>query len=110
MRPPGGIAPDMANFAYEVDVYKIWADMMAFDKTDVPMDRPHHFCGFCGRRDGKDFVMDHDAIMARFGDKIVMAQRVQDALSGIMGNQMYVGLYETEEEMYDTFRQILECH
>ena len=109
MRPPGGIAPDMANFAYEVDVYKIWADMMVFDKTDVPMDRPHHFCGFCGRRDGKNFVLDHDAIMERFGDKIVMAQRVQEALSGIMGNQMYVGLYETEEEMFEVFRQILEC-
>ncbi len=109
MRPPGGIAPDMENFAYEVDVYKIWADMMAFDKTDVPMDRPHHFCGFCGRRDGKDFVLSHDQVMERFGDKIVLAQRVQDALSGIMANQMYVGLYETEEEMYEAFRQILEC-
>lgn len=109
MRPPGGISPDMANFSYEVDVYKIWADMMVFDRTDVPMDRPHHFCGFCGRRDGKDFVMSHEDILEKFGHKLVLVQRVQDALSSIMGNQMYVGLYETEEEMFEAFHQILEC-
>lgn len=109
MRPPGGISPDMANFAYGVDMYKIWADMIAFDKTDMPMDNPHHFCGFCGRRDRKDYVLDHDAVMERFGHKIVMAERVQPALAGIMGDQTYVGLYETEEEMFDAFRQMLEC-
>ena len=108
MRPPGGISPDMANFAYGVDMYKIWADMIAFDKTDMPMDNPHHFCGFCGRRDAKNYVMDHNAIMERFGHKIVMAERVQAALAGCMGDQTYVGVYETEEEMFETFRAMLE--
>ena len=109
MRPPGGISPDMANFAYGVDMYKIWADMIAFDKTDMPMDRPHHFCGFCGRRDRKNYVLDHNGVMERFGSKIVMAERVQPALAGIMGDQTYVGIYETEEEMFDAFRQMLAC-
>ena len=108
MRPPGGISPDMANFAYGVDMYKIWADMIAFDKTDMSMDRPHHFCGFCGRRDAKNYVMDHNAILERFGNKIVMAERVQAALAGCMGDQTYVGVYETEEEMFDAFRAMLE--
>ena len=110
MRPPGGISPDMANFAYGVDMYKIYADMIAFDKTDMPLDRPHHFCGFCGRRDRKNYVMDHNAIMERFGTKIVMAERVQPALAALMGDQTYVGIYETEEEMFDAFRQMLACH
>jgi len=109
MRPPGGIAPDMENFANGVDVYKIWADMMAFDKTDVPMDRPHYFCGFCGRRDGKDFVMSHEDIMEQYGSKLVMVERVQDALSSIMGNQMYVGLYDSREETLEAFRRMCEC-
>lgn len=108
MRPPGGISPDMENFANGVDVYKIWADMIAFDKTDMPMDRPHHFCAFCGRRDGRDFVMSHEDILDRFGSKLVLVQRVQPALASIMGDQMYVGLFETEEEVWDAFRQMLE--
>ena len=108
MRPPGGISPDMENFANGVDTYQMWADVMAFDKTDMKMDYPHHFCGFCGRRDSKNYVLDHDAVMERFGHKLVMAERVQPALAGLMGDQTYVGLYETEEEMFDTFRQMLE--
>lgn len=108
MRPPGGISPDMENFANGVDTYQMWADVMAFNKTDMKMDYPHHFCGFCGRRDSKNYVLDHNGVMERFGSKLVMAERVQPALAGIMGDQTYVGLYETEEEMYDAFRQMLE--
>ncbi len=108
MRPPGGISPDMENFANGVDTYQMWADVMAFNKSDMKMDYPHHFCGFCGRRDSKNYVLDHHAVMERFGSKLVMAERVQPALAGIMGDQTYVGLYETEEEMFDVFRQMLE--
>ena len=31
MRPCGGYTPEMYNYAYETDVYKIWADMIAFN-------------------------------------------------------------------------------
>ncbi len=109
MRPSGGYSPDMYNFANEVDVYKIWADMVAFDKTDVPMDRPHHYCAFCGRRDGKNFKMDHNAIMAKYGANMKMQGRIPDALSGAMANEMYMCNFETEEEMYQYFRELCEC-
>ena len=108
MRPAGGYTPDMYNFAYETDVYKLWADMIAFDSSSVDLNRPHHFCGFCGRRDGKNFKMSHEDIMRQFGHKMKMVGRVPDALSGAMANQMYVGIYETEEELYSDFYRMVE--
>jgi len=108
MRPSGGYSPDMYNFANEVDVYKIWADMVAFDKSTVPMDRPHHYCAFAGRRDGKNFKMDHDAIMAKYGANMKMHGRIPDALSGAMANQMYMSIFETEEEMNQYYRDLTE--
>ena len=39
MRPSGGFTPDMINFAHSTNVYKIWADMIAFDKTEIQSDR-----------------------------------------------------------------------
>ncbi|MBR6790267.1 MAG: ATP-grasp domain-containing protein [Oscillospiraceae bacterium] len=108
MRPAGGYTPDLYNFAYETNVYKLWADMIAFDRSDLPQDRPHHFCGFCGRRDGKNFKMSHEDIMREFGHKMKMVGRVPEALSGAMANQMYVGLYETEEELYSDFYRMVE--
>ena len=108
MRPPGGYAPELANFANSVDVYKIWADMIAYDSTLVPMNGPHYFCGFCGRRDGKNYKMSHDDIMREYGHKMKLAGRTPDALSGAMANQMYVANYDTEEEMMEAFRRMCE--
>jgi len=108
MRPSGGYSPDMYDFSNEVDVYKIWADMIAFDRSTMPINRPHHFCAFCGRRDGKHFVMDHDAIVNRFGANLKMSGRIPDALSGAMANQMYIAIFETEDEMNEFYRALLE--
>ena len=108
MRPSGGYSPDLFDFSNEVDVYKIWADMVTFDHCTVPTDRPHHFCAFCGRRDGKRFVMDHNAIVARYGANLKMSGRIPDALSGAMANQMYIATFDTEEEMQIFYRDLLE--
>ena len=98
MRPCGGFTPDMINFAHSTNVYKIWADMIAFDSSMMPVG-DHQFCAFAGRRDGKDFILDHDALMAMYGHCMKMVERIPDALSGAMGNQMYVATFPTKEEM-----------
>ena len=107
MRPAGGYSPDMYNFAYETDVYKIWADMIAFNSSTKPLGNCH-YCAFVGRRDGKRFVMDHQAIMEKYGSRMKMTGRVPDALSGAMGNAMYIVNVETEEELNTFFRDLLE--
>ena len=98
MRPCGGFTPDMINFAHSTNVYKIWADMIAYDSSLTPVGE-HNFCAFAGRRDGKDFVLDHDALMAKYGSNMKMVGRIPDALSGAMGNQMYVANFPTKEAM-----------
>ena len=62
MRPSGGVTPDMIDFAHSTNVYKIWADMIAFDRSTMPVG-DHAYCAFAGRRDGKDFVLSHKDIM-----------------------------------------------
>jgi hypothetical protein len=108
MRPAGGYTPDMYNFAYETDVYKIWADMIAFDCKTLPSDRPSHYCAFCGRRDGKPFIMNHDDIMNKYGWCMMMWGRIPDALSNCMANQMYVANFDTLEEVHSFYRDLLE--
>ena len=110
MRPAGGYTPDMYNFAYELDVYKIWADMIAFGKNSVPMDRPRHYCAFVGRRDGKNFVMDHNAVMAKYGYNMKMQGRIPEALSGAMANEMYVANFDTEEQLQQYFADLLATY
>lgn len=98
MRPCGGFSPDMMNYANSTDVYKIWADMIAFDRSTKPVGE-RAYCAFAGLRDGKNFVMSHEDIMNRYGRQMRMVGRIPDALSGAMGNQMYIALFATREEM-----------
>lgn len=109
MRPAGGYTPDMYNFAYETDVYKIWADMVAFDTNTKPEGK-HHFCAFAGRRDGKNFILDHNAVMSKYGPYMKMWGRIPDALSGAMANQMYIAIFDTEEELNTYFKDLLSCY
>ena len=109
MRPCGGFTPDMINFAHSTDVYKIWADMIAFDHSTMPVGE-HAYCAFAGRRDGKNFVMNHEDIMARYGSQMKMVDRIPDVLSGAMGNQMYVATFPTKEEMNSFYEEILRVY
>ena len=101
MRPCGGFTPDMINFAHSTNVYKIWADMIAFGHSTMPVGK-HAFCAFAGLRDGKDFVMSYEDIMEKYGKYMKMVDRIPDVLSAAMGNQMYVAVFDTKKPM-DTF-------
>ena len=98
MRPAGGFTPEMYNYSQETDVYKIWADMVAFDCNTKPIGN-HHYCAFFGRRDGRHYKLDDYEVMLKYGKCMKMWGRSPDALSGAMANQMYVANFDTMEEM-----------
>ncbi len=109
MRPSGGVTPDMIDFAHSTDVYKIWADMIAFDRSTMPTGK-HAYCAFAGRRDGKDFAMSHADIIEKYGKNMKMMERIPEVLSGAMGNQMYVAVFSSQKEMNDFYNDILKCN
>ena len=109
MRPCGGFTPDMINFARSTNVYKIWADMVAFGGTDMPVGE-HYYCAYAGRRDGKPFVYSHEQIMQKYQQNMRMVDRIPDALADAMGNQMYVATFSTEEEMNQFYQDVLACN
>ena len=108
MRPCGGFSPDMMNFANSTDVYKIWADMIAFNCSTKPQGE-HFYCAFAGRRDGKPFQLSHEELAAKYANQIRMMGRIPDALSGAMGNQMYIAVFPTEEELNQFYADAVRC-
>lgn len=99
MRPPGGYTPDMMNYANNIDVYSIYADMVCQDYSDYDRDnRPYH-CVYVSRRDQNHYVHSHQEIMDRYYPHMVMCERMPDILSGAMGNQMYTARFKTLEEV-----------
>ena len=108
MRPSGGISPDMMNYANSTDVYKIWADMIAFDKSEKTCGEKY-YCAFVGRRDFKDFVYHEQAIRDRFGANLKIVGRVPKALSGAMGDTMFIANFKEKDEMDEFIREMTEA-
>ena len=107
MRPAGGYTPDMINFSHSIDVYKIWADMVAYGKSDV---RPgeQYYCAFASRRDEHRYRHTHEEILSRYGKDMVMCERMQGIMVSAMGEQMYTVRLKTFDEMTEFDRFVHE--
>lgn len=107
MRPSGGVSPDMMNYANSIDVYKVWADMIAFDKTQLKVGDKYN-CIFVGRRNNKNYKMSIDEIKQQYASNLKKIENVPIALSGAMGNVMILANFEDKEKMKNFYYKIIE--
>jgi len=112
MRPAGGYTPDMINYAHSTDVYKIWADMVAHDKSQladafnhdtsnalsIPW-REEFYCVFASRRDIYQYEHSHKEILERYGAALVQCERMPEIFHAAMGQQMYTAKLSTYADM-----------
>ncbi len=108
MRPAGGYTPDMINFAHSSDVYQIWADMICCDSGQSMQDGPDRYCLYVSRRDSIPHIHSHEEVLARYDGRIVMCERMPEIFSAAMGNQMYVALVESEDEIREFVKYVLD--
>lgn len=102
MRPAGGYTPDMMNFAHSTDVFQIWADMVAFDERRKG-EGEQYYCAYASRRDHHSYVHTHEEVMAKYGNAICMYERMPDALSDALGNQVYMARFDAKKEINEFF-------
>ena len=112
MRPAGGFTPDMMNFAHSTDVFQIWADMVAFDQRRKTAGE-QYWCAYASRRDSNHYAHSHEEILARYGqgafnpgspaEGLCMCERMPDALSDALGNQVYIARFSSRKEIEPFF-------
>ena len=100
MRPAGGYTPDMINYAHSADVYKIWADMVAFDELRTENGTPY-YCAFASRRDIYNYRHSHDEVRDRYSGQLMMCERMPELFSAAMGQQMYTVRLNTMDEVQE---------
>ena len=98
MRPGGGFTPDMINYAHNVDVYQIWADMVAFDQRRQPDTNDDYFCVYAGRRSGVEYHLNDAQILDKYAYAMKMTPNIDKALAPAMGDYAYVARFRTEWE------------
>ena len=108
MRPSGGCSPDMMNYANGVDVYELWADMIA-GKPALYGERKKCFCAFAGRRRGKHYALSRDELLLRYGSHMKEYGEVDPALAPAMGDEFFIACFDTEEEVYAFYREAVRA-
>ncbi|MEG0452407.1 MAG: ATP-grasp domain-containing protein [Coprobacillus sp.] len=107
MRAPGAYIPEMMNMAYDIDVYTVWADMVKYNQCYYDIERKH-WVGYAGRRNGIWYRHNYDDIRERYGNKIRMESDVDEALAAAMTDHIFIFVGDSNEEIMDMIRYILE--
>lgn len=107
MRAPGAYIPDMINYAYDVDTYALWSDVLIYDKIFVDVNRKY-VVGYASRRNGIDYTYSYEEIKDKYKDKIKIDTEVPEALAAAMGNHVFIFRTEKEEELIEMIRFILK--
>lgn len=108
MRPPGGYTPDMMNYANDIDVYQIWADMVCHDKGFFDAEKRPYAAAYASQRKGKNYTHNKDEIFAKYGQNIVMYEEMPEVLASAMGDYAYMARFNTDEEMYAFLDYVIE--
>lgn len=97
MRAPGGFIPDKMNFAYDTDVYTIWADSLIHDRCFMSSEF-RHYITHVGRKNSISYAHSNAEIRARFAGQILQEQEADPALAAEMGNHTFLLRAETLAE------------
>jgi hypothetical protein len=107
MRPPGGFTTDMFNYACDIDVYRLWAELLVHGRTPQTFERKYHCC-YASRKAGKAYVHDHETIVSRFGHRMCQVDRVPGVFSSALGEMGYIFRTPDLEEMNEIVALIHE--
>ncbi|MGD9250290.1 MAG: ATP-grasp domain-containing protein [Desulfobacterales bacterium] len=95
MRPPGGFTTDMFNYACDIDIYRVWAQLVVNGHAALDYQRRYH-CGYASRKNSIDYVNDHEAVMSKYGHLMVKIAAVPGVFSSALGDIGYI--FRTPDE------------
>ncbi|MCD8068686.1 MAG: ATP-grasp domain-containing protein [Lachnospiraceae bacterium] len=110
IRAPGGYIPDKMNFAYNVDVYQIWAESLVFDENrSFPDYRFQSYVTHFARSSRNDYLHSAGEIRGRYPGKMLLEKAPPPSISGGMGSQVFILRADSVEELWKQADYIL-CH
>lgn len=100
MRAPGGYIPDKMNYAYNVDVYQIWAESLVFgENRSFSEYRFVRYVTHFGRGANVAYRHSPEEIRAYLGHKLLLEKIPPRSISGGMGAQVFMAWQESLEEL-----------
>lgn len=107
MRAPGGYITDKMNYAYETDVYTIWADSLIYDQCFMHSEFKHYITHL-GRKNSIKYAYSNEDIRNKFSENIIQESDVDKALANEMGNHAFLIKADSHDELNEQIQYILK--
>lgn len=108
MRAPGGYTVDMENFSGSVDMYQIWADMIAFNENRHFKNNTRQYCCYIAQRNNRQYVHNHNDVMNKYGAIMKMVGDIPPSIADELGDNYYMANFDNFESMKDFAKYCLE--
>ena len=105
MRPPGGYTTDMFNYACDIDIYRIWAELLVHNRTDLNYKRDYHCC-YASRKHNQRYAYSHADILSHYGAFMVQIESVPGVFSSALGDIGYIFRSKSLNEILEIVRFI----
>ncbi|MFO8083707.1 MAG: carboxylate--amine ligase [Desulfobacterales bacterium] len=107
MRPPGGYTTDMFNWACDIDIYRLWAELLVFGRNRLDYRLAYHCC-YASRRQGRRYRQSHEEVVNRCGAALMNVVSVPGVFSSALGDVGYIFRYADQQEMIQMVQFIQE--
>jgi ATP-grasp domain len=90
LRPPGGFTTDMMNAALNLDVYALWAAVIAGRSPGPAAFERRYHTAHAGRRAGRHYRYGTSALLTLLEDSLIYERAVPPAFAATMGDVAYL--------------------
>ncbi len=110
LRAPGGYIPDKMNYAYDVDVYQIWAESLVYQENRSFHDYEFkYYVAHIGRRPSVNYAHTVGEIRARYGARLVLEKEPPKSLNSTMGAYIFLLRSTSVDELREQ-REFILAH
>jgi len=101
MRPPGGYTLDMVDYAFNIDLFKAFAQLLTTDKTSITGKEPLYNSAFVSRKYSNTYAHSQNEVIKKYGEHIMAAREMPSVFAKVMGDFFY-------NYRVKTFAEVLE--
>jgi hypothetical protein len=94
LRPPGGFTTDLFNYAHDIDIYGLWADLVTGADLDAFRHEARYHAAHVSRRDQHRYRRGHDELQAILGPALMLRRRIPAPINLAMGDDLYLIRHE----------------
>ncbi|MGX7405318.1 ATP-grasp domain-containing protein [Aerococcus urinaehominis] len=88
-RPAGGPSLDLVNYAYDMDIFAAYADLVTKGGLNYSP-RPKHNAAYISRKYGRNYCHSQEDILARYGHFVKEVIYQPEVFAQVMGNVGYI--------------------